>query len=187
MAVVIGSTSVKSRNEKAADLLAKGFSQPTAGQLTLAAMKPSGAGLDQATNMREALCTKAGSQALRKKERELAAKLKKEGKPEPASYLAKRDGPRDLVPVSDRHGHRSRDSGGCRPACPGRRRQGRQGGGGGQETGRHRVGRGSEHSAACWRPDMPAPEGAEPTDVGDSAALEPEAATPDAELSTLDQ
>src|SRR5690606_35266598 len=100
MAVVIGATSVKARNERAAALLAKGFSEPTASSLTLAAMKPSGAGLDQATNMRTALCTKAGSEALRKKERELAAQRKKEGKPEPASFLAKRDEPRDLVPVS---------------------------------------------------------------------------------------
>ena len=79
MAIVIGATSVKSRNEAAAGLLAKGFSQPIAGGATLAAMKPSGPGIGQATNMREALCTKAGSTALRKREREAAARRKKEG------------------------------------------------------------------------------------------------------------
>ena len=38
MAIVIGATSVKSRNEAAAGLLAKGFSQPIAGGATLAAI-----------------------------------------------------------------------------------------------------------------------------------------------------
>ena len=81
MAVVIGATSVKSRNKAAAGLLAKRLFAADSGGLTLAALQPPGASVDQATNMREALCTKAGSTALRKKERELAAKNKKEGKP----------------------------------------------------------------------------------------------------------
>lgn len=187
VAVVIGSTSVKSRNEKAAGLLAKGFSQPTAGQLTLAAMKPSGTGLDQATNMREALCTKAGSQALRKKERELAAKLKKEGKPEPASYLAKRDAPRNLVPVSI-----GTATGPATPSVAALLAQDaadKAAKAAAEVKKQAAIAAGIDPSIPlpAWRPDKPAPEGAEPADVGDSAALEPEATPPNAELSTLDQ
>jgi D-alanyl-D-alanine carboxypeptidase len=187
VAVVIGSTSVKSRNERAAGLLAKGFSQPTAGALTLAAMKPSGAGLDQAVNMREALCTKAGSQALRKKERELAAKLKKEGKPEPASYLAKRDAPRDLVPISI-----GTATGPATPSVAALLAQDaadKAAKAAAEVKKQAAIASGMDPSIPLpsWRPDKPAPEGAEPTDVGDSAALEPDATTPDAELSTLDQ
>jgi len=187
VAVVIGSTSVKSRNEKAAGLLAKGFSQPTAGQLTLTAMKPSGAGLNQATNMREALCTKAGSQALRKKEREIAAKLKKEGKPEPASYLAERDGPRDLVPV--RIGTATGPATPAVAALLAQDAADKAAKAAAEVKKQAAIASGIDPSIPLpsWRPDKPAPEGAEPADVGDSAALEPEPTTPDAELSTLDQ
>jgi D-alanyl-D-alanine carboxypeptidase len=181
MAIVIGATSVKARNEAAAGLLAKGFSQPVAGGVTLAQMKPSGAGINQATNMREALCTKAGSQALRKKEREAAAQLKKAGKPEPASYLAKREGPRQLVPISI-----GTATGPATPTVAALMAQ----------DAAERAARAAEEAKKqaalaagidpgiplpTWRPDKPAPEGAEPVEIGDSAELESEAAMQAAE------
>jgi D-alanyl-D-alanine carboxypeptidase len=200
MAVVIGATSVKSRNEAAAGLLAKGFSQPAAGGLTLATLKPSGAGVDQATNMREALCTKAGSTALRKKERELAAKLKKEGKPEPASYLAKREGPRDLVPISV-----GSATGPASPAIAALLAQdaAEQAAKAAEEAKKQAAiasGIDPDIPLPSWRPDKPAPEGAEPVAIGDSAALDAapapapetvaqdaEATGPDPDIVTLDQ
>jgi D-alanyl-D-alanine carboxypeptidase len=187
VAVVIGSTSVKSRNERAAELLAKGFSQPTASALTLDAMKPTGAGLDQAVNMRSALCTKAGSEALRKKERELAAKLKKEGKPVPASYLAQRDAPRNLVPV--RIGTATGPATPSVAALLAQDAADKAAKAAAEVKKQAAIASGIDPTIPlpAWRPDKPAPEGAEPTDIGDSAALEPDATTPDAELSTLDQ
>ena len=101
MAVVIGATSVKARNRAAAALLERGFSTSGAGSLTLAALQLSDSGPGQATNMRADLCTKAGSTALRKKERELAAKNKKEGKAlAEIADLPKRTRPRELVAIS---------------------------------------------------------------------------------------
>ena len=170
MAIVIGATSVKSRNEAAAGLLAKGFSQPTAGGLTLATLKPSGAGIDQATNMRDALCTKAGSTALRKKEREIAAQRKKEGKPEPASYLAKRDGPRELVPISI-----GTATGPASPAIAAllvqdAAREGRQGCRRCQEAGGDRLWRGSRHSASVLASGQADARRVPSRWIGDSAA-----------------
>lgn len=187
MAVVIGATSVKGRNEMAAGLLAKGFSQPTAGGVTLKALAPTGAGINQATNMREALCTKAGSTALRKKEREAAAKRKKEGQVEPGSYLAQRDGPRDLVPISI-----GTATGPATPAIAALLVQdaAAKAAKAAAETKRQAaVASGVDPSIPLptWRPDKAAPQGAEPLDIGDSAALEPEAATQDQDVIKLDQ
>jgi len=187
MAVVIGATSVKGRNEMAAGLLAKGFSQPTAGGVTLKALAPTGAGINQATNMREALCTKAGSTALRKKEREAAAKRKKEGQVEPGSYLAQRDGPRDLVPISI-----GTATGPATPAIAALLAQdaAAKAAKAAAETKRQAaVASGVDPSIPLptWRPDKAAPQGAEPLDIGDSAALEPEAAMQDQDVIKLDQ
>jgi D-alanyl-D-alanine carboxypeptidase len=181
MAVVIGATSVKSRNEMAAGLLAKGFSQPTAGGLTLAALKPTGTGIDQATNMREALCTKAGSTALRKKEREIAAQRKKDGKPQPASYLAKRDEPRELVPISI-----GAATGPATPAIAALLAQdaAEQAAQAAEEAKKQAaIASGIDPGIPLpsWRPDRPVPQGAEPVDIGDSAALESESTAQDAE------
>ena len=188
MAVVIGATSVKGRNEMAAGLLAKGFSDPVAASgPTLATLKPSGAGLDQATNMREALCTKAGSTALRKKEQEAAAQRKKEGKKEPGSYLAERTAPRDLVPISI-----GVATGPATPAIAALLVQD-------AAAKAARAADDAKRQAAIeagfdpsiplptWRPDKAIPEGAEPLDVGDSAALGPETAVQDDDLVKLDQ
>lgn len=187
MAVVIGATSVKSRNETAAGLLAKGFLQPTAGGLTLAMLKPSGDGINQATNMREALCTKAGSQALRKKEREAAAQRKKDGKTEPESYLAKREGPRDLVPVSI-----GTATGPATPAIAALLIQdAAEKAAKAAEEAKKQAAKEAGYDPSIplpsWRPDQPAPEGAEPVALGDSAALETGTAAPDAAVMTLDQ
>jgi D-alanyl-D-alanine carboxypeptidase len=186
MAIVIGATSVKSRNEAAAGLLAKGFSQPTAGGVPLAAMEPSGAGINQATNMRDALCTKAGSTALRKKEREIAAQRKKEGKPEPASYLAKRDEPRELIPISI-----GTATGPATPAIAALLAQdaAEQAAKVAEEAKKQAAvasGIDPDIPLPTWRPDKSAPQGAEPVDVGDSAALEPETSAQDAETAVPD-
>ncbi len=112
MAIVIGATSVKSRNEAAAGLLAKGFSQPTAGGVPLAAMEPSGAGINQATNMRDALCTKAGSTASARRAGNRSPA--QEGRQARAGFLfgqARRAARAD--PDQHRHGDRPGDAGDC--------------------------------------------------------------------------
>jgi D-alanyl-D-alanine carboxypeptidase len=177
VAVVIGATSVKSRNEAAAGLLAKGFSQPAAGGPTLAAMQPTGAGIDRAVNLRDALCTKAGSTALRKKEREIAAQRKKEGKPAPASYLAKRDGPRELVPISI-----GTATGPATPSVAALLIQDAadKAAKAAEEAKKlAAIASGEDPSIPLpsWRPDKPAPEGSEPVEIGDSATLASEAET----------
>ncbi len=187
IAVVIGATSVKSRNEEAAGLLAKGFSEPTASSLTLAALKPSGTGLDQATNMRDSLCTKAGSQALRQKEREAAAQRKKDGKPQPASYLAQRDEPRDLVPISI-----GTATGPATPSVAALLVQDAadKAAKAAEEVKKQAALASGEDPSIplpSWRPDRPAPEGAEPAALGDSAALEPDTSEVDPNTATLDQ
>jgi D-alanyl-D-alanine carboxypeptidase len=171
ISVVIGATSVKSRNERAAGLLAEGFTRPTNAGVTIAAMKPTGAGIGKATNMRDALCTKAGSQALRKKEREQAALAKKEGKVEPASYLAEREGPRDLVPVSI-----GTATGPATPAIAAllvqdaAERAAKV-----AEEARKQAAKAAGYDPSIplpsWRPDQPAPEGADPLALGEAASL----------------
>jgi len=99
MAIVLGATSVKARTEAAVRMLEHGFSAPSEGAMTLAALTLKGANESEPYNMRADLCTDAGSKALRKKERELLAKQKKEGNaPEPVK-LAKRTA-RDLVAIT---------------------------------------------------------------------------------------
>ena len=142
-------------------------------------MKPSGPGIDQATNMREALCTKAGSTALRKREREAAARRKKEGKPEPASYLAKRDGPRDLVPISI-----GSATGPAAPAIAALLAQdaAEQAAKAAEEMKKQAAiesGVDPDIPLPSWRPDKPTPEGALPADLGDPAALEAETTAQD--------
>ena len=179
MAIVIGATSVKARNETAAGLLAKGFSQPTAGGPTLAAMTPSGAGIDQPTNMREALCTKAGSQALRKKEREIAAQRKKEGNPEPASYLTKRDGPRELIPISIGTATGPAPAAIAALLAQDAAEKAAQAAEEAKKQAAIAAGFDPAIPLPSWRPDRPTPEGSEPA-TGDSESVELEAAAEDA-------
>ena len=63
LAVVIGERSSEERAVKAADLLAAGFGKNAAGAPTLAAMRPTGEGLNKTTNMRDRICTKAAFKA----------------------------------------------------------------------------------------------------------------------------
>ncbi len=63
LAVVIGERSSEERAVKAADLLAAGFGSSVADAPTLSAMEPVGEGLDQPTNMRDRICTKAAYKA----------------------------------------------------------------------------------------------------------------------------
>src|SRR5690606_20978372 len=62
LAVVIGETSVETRAEKAADLLASSFEKGGFGATRLASMQPSGSMQNQATNMRSAICTNTARQ-----------------------------------------------------------------------------------------------------------------------------
>jgi D-alanyl-D-alanine carboxypeptidase len=62
LAVVLGELSVETRAEKAADLLAAGFSKSGFVAPRLAGMQPSGKMLNQATNMRPVICTKEAQQ-----------------------------------------------------------------------------------------------------------------------------
>ena len=98
MAIVLGATSVKSRTQDAARMLETGFASPNAGAMTLAALKPGSAQSAEPVNMRADLCTKAGSEKLRKRERELLAKKKKDGTLEQPVQLAKRTS-RELVDI----------------------------------------------------------------------------------------
>lgn len=171
ISVVIGATSVKSRNERAAGLLAEGFAHPANSGVVIAAMKPSGAGIDKATNMRDALCTKAGSQALRKREREQAALAKKEGKVEQASYLAEREGPRDLVPITI-----GTATGPATPAIAALLMQdaAEKASKVAEETKKQAAkaaGYDPSIPLPSWRPDQPAPEGADPLALGEAASL----------------
>lgn len=99
MAIVLGATSVKARTQEAARMLENGFARSEAGALTLAALRKSGSTSAEPVNMRTDLCTKAGSEKLRKRERELLAKMKKEGTLEPPVQLAKRTS-RELVDIT---------------------------------------------------------------------------------------
>ncbi|MDQ2704965.1 MAG: D-alanyl-D-alanine carboxypeptidase, partial [Pseudomonadota bacterium] len=201
MAIVIGATSVKSRNETAARLLAKGFSEPTASGPTLAALKPSGAGIGQATNMREALCTKAGSEALRKREREAAARDKKAGKPEPASYLTKREGPRDLVPISIGTATGPAPAPIAAVLAQDAAEKAAQAAEEAKKQALIAAGFAPGIPLPSWRPDRPTPEGAVPAVLGDAVAMGAEEAAeaapagtpaagtaePDPAIITLDQ
>ena len=152
---------------------------------TLVAMKPSGAGIGQATNMREALCTKAGSQALRKREREAAAKLKKEGNPEPATYLAQREGPRELVPIT------IGTATGPAPApiaallAQDAAEKAAQAAEKAKKQAAIAAGFDPAIPLPTWRPDRPTPAGTEPA-IGDAEFGEIEAAVEDAEATAPD-
>lgn len=187
VAVVIGATSVKGRNERAAELLSQGFSKPATGGTAIKAMQPSGSGIDQATNMRQTLCTKAGSDALRKKERELLAQRKKEGLAEPVSYLAEREGPRDLVPVSI-----GTATGPATPSVAALLIQDaadRAARAAAEAKKQAAIAAGEDPSIPLpvWRPDRPVPAGAEPLDIGDSAALSPDVSGAASAAATFDQ
>ena len=99
MAVVVGGESVEARDEKAADLLSRGFATapdtgPMIGQLTRAT---TGAP-NEPINMTDQLCSKKGRAAKAKKWKEYQAAIKA-GKAEMPIYSAKLTRPRNLVQI----------------------------------------------------------------------------------------
>lgn len=153
VAVVIGSTSVASRAEQTAALLARGFAVTTDRGPTLGALQPSGAGHDMAINMYDQLCSKGARAALQKKDKERLAKDQDEDSAaaQKSVYLQDLKRPRQLVAVS---------LGGATGPVP-----------------RAVAAAFAEESAGgvplpTWRPDRPLPPGAEPVAMqGDSAAV----------------
>jgi D-alanyl-D-alanine carboxypeptidase len=100
LAVVVGSETVKARDEKAAAMLARGFAFPASAGRALSELKPSGKGLNKPVNMHKELCTKEARAARAKAEKELA-KGSKEGsqKPPQQVYLGEMTRERVLVKV----------------------------------------------------------------------------------------
>jgi D-alanyl-D-alanine carboxypeptidase len=100
LAVVVGSETVKSRDEKAAAMLARGFTVSTSGGPSLSELKPSGKEPNKPVNMHKELCTKEARAARAKAEKELA-KGSKEGsqKPPQQVYLGEMTRERVLVKV----------------------------------------------------------------------------------------
>ncbi|MBX3531218.1 MAG: D-alanyl-D-alanine carboxypeptidase [Rhizobiaceae bacterium] len=94
LAVVIGETSVEDRDEKAAELLGEAFEKGGFGAPRLASMNPSGAMQNQATNMREAICTDAA-----RKER-LAKRAEDGRRVLRSSHLRELDRPRRVIQVA---------------------------------------------------------------------------------------
>ena len=93
IAVVIGEVSTDDRDVKAAGLLEKGFSTSGFAAPRLAAMRPSGQGLNIATNMRSAICTKEARE-------QRVARRNAEGKVVVRSpYLHEMNRPRRMVRV----------------------------------------------------------------------------------------
>lgn len=93
LAVVLGELSVETRAEKAAELLARGFSRSGFAAPRLASMPPSGKMLGQATDMRPVICTKAARQ-------ERAANRDEDGRRIVRSpHLRELDRPRRVVTV----------------------------------------------------------------------------------------
>jgi D-alanyl-D-alanine carboxypeptidase len=99
LAVVVGSETVKSRDEKAAAMLARGFTVSTSGGPSLVELKPTGSEPDKPVNMQKELCTKEGRAARAKEEKE-RAKAEKDGKKAPETiYLGEMTRERVLVKV----------------------------------------------------------------------------------------
>ena len=93
IAVVIGEVTADDRDVKAAELLEKGFGASSFAAPRLASMAPSGDYLATATNMREAICTKAARQRI-------AAQRKAQGKIVVRSpYLHPMDRPRQIAMI----------------------------------------------------------------------------------------
>jgi len=99
LAIVVGSETVKSRDEKAAAMLARGFTVSTSGGPSLSELKPSGKGPNKPVNMHKEICTKE-ARAARVKEEKERAKEEKEGKATPETvYLGEMTRERVLVKV----------------------------------------------------------------------------------------
>jgi D-alanyl-D-alanine carboxypeptidase len=153
MAVVVGGESVEARDEKAADLLTRGFATaqetgPMIGQLTRAT---TGAP-NVAVNMTDQLCSKKGRAAKAKKWKEHQAAMKA-GKAEMPIYSAKLSRPRNLVLIQ---------LGGAEGPVP-------------EAVVAAQAATEAQAYAdvpiPTWRPDMPVP-GLRTTEQGDTAAVQ---------------
>jgi D-alanyl-D-alanine carboxypeptidase len=99
LAVVVGSETVDERDEKAAAMLARGFSVSKSTGPSLAELKPTGSEPGKPVNMRKELCTKEARAARAKEEKE-REKAEKEGKTTPETvYLGEMTRERVLVKV----------------------------------------------------------------------------------------
>ena len=149
MAVVIGSTSVDSRAEAAASMLARGFAVSSPGSETLQTMKPPSGQAAEPVNMREELCTEKGRKAAALKKQQSAKKGAAEDVSEASTvYLTELNRPRKLVPVS-------------------------LGGATGPVTEAVAAAFAAESGDVplpTWRPDLPPPPGAEPVALKDQTA-----------------
>lgn len=79
LAVVVGSETVESRDEKAAAMLARGFTVSTSGGPSFFELKPAGSGPKKPVNMHDEICTKE-ARAERAKEEKERAEAEKAGK-----------------------------------------------------------------------------------------------------------
>lgn len=99
LAVVVGSETVDSRDEKAAAMLARGFTVSTSWGPSLGDLKPTGSEPAKPVNMQKELCTKEARAARAKEEKE-RAKAEKENKKAPETiYLGEMTRKRVLVKV----------------------------------------------------------------------------------------
>jgi D-alanyl-D-alanine carboxypeptidase len=151
MAVVIGSKSVATRAEKAAGMLARGFTAQTMGAPTLRQLKPSGENLTQATNMYDQLCSKEARARIAKEEKERIARDQDEddAAAQKSIYLSELKQPRNMITVT-------------------------LGGATGPVPKGVALALAQEEKAGVplpsWRPDKPLPVGAEPLVQGDGGA-----------------
>jgi len=93
LAVVLGELSVETRAEKAADLLAEGFSRSGFAAPRLANLQPSGNLMAEPTNMRPVICTKEAQQERMANRDENGRRIVK------SPYLHELDRPRRVVTV----------------------------------------------------------------------------------------
>jgi D-alanyl-D-alanine carboxypeptidase len=99
LAVVVGGESVDARDEKAAEMLSRGFASAPGSGPQLSQLKPASARPNGPTSMYDELCTKKGRAAKLKKAKELQAAIKAGRAAEPVPFLAELQRSRRLVSV----------------------------------------------------------------------------------------
>jgi D-alanyl-D-alanine carboxypeptidase len=100
LAIVVGSETVKSRDEKAAAMLARGFAFPASAGRALSELKPSAKGPNKPVNMHKEICTNEARAARAKAEKELTKGSKEDSqKPPRQVYLGEMTRERVLVKV----------------------------------------------------------------------------------------
>jgi D-alanyl-D-alanine carboxypeptidase len=100
MAIVLGSESVEKRDEKAAEMLARGFATPVGSGPLMEQLRTSRVAAPP-VNMFDTLCSKEARARKAKEAKELAKAAKQGLQPPPEpTYLAELTRPRNLVPVS---------------------------------------------------------------------------------------